>query len=112
MSAQPADDQRTCLHLAASEGALSVVESLISHGSPINQLDRWGGTPLRDAVRGGHGKVAQRLYRGGGNLGYTEAQASAELCHLARCGDLNTIKLMLACGADVDVMDYDKRTPL
>ena len=46
-------DKRTCLHLAASEGLLSVARFLLEAGAELNAKDRWGGTPLRDAVRAG-----------------------------------------------------------
>ena len=105
-------DARTCLHIAAAEGALSVVGALLQHRAEVNQRDRWGGTPLRDAVRGGHLKVATLLFERGGTLGYTEPEASSELCELARRGSLDTIKLMRACGVSVHAADYDARTCL
>ena len=47
----PDYDQRTALHVAASEGHLTTVEWLITHGAKINVVDRFGGTPLSDATR-------------------------------------------------------------
>ena len=44
-------DRRTPLHLAASEGHVECVTFLLSIGMPVNPVDRWGGTPLRDAIR-------------------------------------------------------------
>merc|ERR1719410_14286 len=45
-------DGRTPLHLAASEGHLDVLKFLITvKGTNINVFDRWGGTPLADAMR-------------------------------------------------------------
>ena len=44
-------DGRTCIHLAASEGHIEVVEYLIGHSIKIDVKDRWGGTPLDDAKR-------------------------------------------------------------
>ena len=44
-------DKRTCLHLAASEGNLTVAEALCKHaGIDVNCKDRWNNTPLSDAV--------------------------------------------------------------
>ena len=35
-----------------------VVEFLVLYGANVNSRDRWGGDPLKDAMRGGHAKVA------------------------------------------------------
>eukprot|EP00966_Prymnesium_polylepis_P285081 6585981-Prymnesium_polylepis.1 len=48
----------------------------------VNALDRWGGTPLRDALREGHMEVAKALACHGGVLGYNEAETSGELCEV------------------------------
>ena len=45
------DDKRTCLHLSASTGNLHVVEELLKANANVNCMDRWGGTPLVDAMR-------------------------------------------------------------
>ena len=50
----------------------------------MSSRDRWGGTPLSDAVRGGHEELARMLIGAGAELGMNEAQASSELCELAR----------------------------
>jgi hypothetical protein len=45
-------DMRTALHLAACEGHLQTVKSLVEdHGADISVKDRWGNTPLLDAQR-------------------------------------------------------------
>ena len=54
-------DTRSCLHLAASEGNGPIVEYLLRSGANINAQDRWGGTPLHDAVREGHKEIATHL---------------------------------------------------
>ena len=51
----PADcadyDSRTPLHLAAAEGHVEVLRYFIAHGINPNPRDRWGNTPLQDALR-------------------------------------------------------------
>ena len=72
-------DKRCAVHLAASEGNLQIVETLLSAGANVNARDRWGGTPLRDAVREGHVKVAKFLHENGGELGLNESELSGEV---------------------------------
>ena len=42
------------MHLAASEGRLETVQLLVALGADVNAADRWGGTPLGDAVLSNH----------------------------------------------------------
>ena len=44
-------DQRTAMHLAASYGQNHILEYLIDAGAKINITDRWGNTPLEEAIR-------------------------------------------------------------
>jgi ankyrin repeat protein len=69
-------DKRTPLHLSASEGHEHVVNYFIRIGRNdpdladlISPRDRWGRTPLDDAVSGGHQKVAQLLSKYGAKRG-------------------------------------------
>jgi len=103
-------DHRSALHLAASAGTMHVLRLLISHGVEPNSIDRWGGTPLADAVRHHHRQCAMELVRVGGKLCYDEAKASSELCELARAGDIEGIRLLIDCGIDMGAADYDGRT--
>ena len=51
--------------LAASEGHLSVVEVLISNGADVNAKTSDGVTPVKAALAGHHGNVAEVLERHG-----------------------------------------------
>eukprot|EP00741_Cyanophora_paradoxa_P022765 tig00021517_g21986.t1 len=77
-------DRRTALHLAArcpprirsipnsfgsGEGQLEVVEELLHLTANVNCRDRFGGTPLDDALRKGHDMVAALLIARGGMAG-------------------------------------------
>jgi len=105
-------DRRTCLHLAASVGNLSIVQLLLEKQADINFTDRWGGTALYDAVREGHRRVADVLRSAGGQLKFDEGKASGELSEMARTGDVEGMKTLLTAGCSANAADYDKRTCL
>ena len=60
-------DNRTALHLAACEGHINAVRFLVENAPAnskekcINKRDRWGGTPLREAIHYGHAEVIKIL---------------------------------------------------
>ena len=54
-------DLRTGIHLAASEGHVEAVKFFIEHKANLSPKDRWGGTPLADALREKHTAVAALL---------------------------------------------------
>jgi hypothetical protein len=58
-------DRRSALHLSAAEGHIDTVEFLIECKADVNCKDRWGGDPLKDAIRGKHLKVQQALKAAG-----------------------------------------------
>ncbi len=54
-------DGRTALHLAAAENQEAIVKYLIDRKVNLAPIDRWGGIPLDDAIRGGNDEVIQIL---------------------------------------------------
>ena len=111
-------DQRTALHLAASEGLLEVVQFLIQEaGANHSPVDRWGGTPLDDSMRADRQEVAAYLESVGATRGLRLSRdlledPQAALCNAAAKGDLAMIKTLLSTGVSMDEGDYDKRTAL
>jgi glutaminase len=59
-------DLRTGLHIAASEGKKNSVQYLLALGVNVNPVDRWGKTPLDDAMMQGHAPVISLLEEHGG----------------------------------------------
>lgn len=110
-------DKRTPLHLAAAAGSLPTVNVLIENGANVNALDRWGGTPLRDAVAENHNEVAVRL-REAGALDDEDSgddaidKPSIELIQFSSRGNLDAVKERVSSGVPVTVSDYEQRTPL
>jgi Ankyrin repeats (3 copies) len=54
-------DGRTPLHLAGAEGALATTEWLLRQGVAVNAVDRFGHTPLMDALLAERTAVSQAL---------------------------------------------------
>ncbi|TKY61090.1 Potassium channel SKOR [Spatholobus suberectus] len=54
-------DQRTALHIAASEGLFTMVELLLEAGASVLSKDRWGNTPLHEAHTGGNRNMIKML---------------------------------------------------
>ena len=123
-------DSRTALHLAASEGLLDTVQFLVEgswsterlpHGANLSPVDRWGGTPLDDAVRGEQNAVANYLRArgaqsgvGNGRYPYLRARGDAVmLCVAAARGDMQCLReQVLSRGKNPDLRDQNKRTPV
>jgi len=104
-------DRRTPLHIAASEGHLSICQFLINERAHINRSDRWGGSPLDDARRHRHVKCAEYLQIVGGKFG-SSSQAT-NFITAASEGDVEEIAAILRLGnIDINEGDYDKRTAL
>ena len=78
----------------------------------MNATDRWGHTPLRDALRQGHAHVMGRLLEAGGSLRMEPSEVAHQMCLFAREGRPDPLLEMLKCGVDANVADYDGRTPL
>lgn len=122
-------DLRSPIHLAAAEGHLDAVTFLLECGVSPTVTDRWGGTPMNDAERGGHVEVAALLARHGATRGlevhiaakdvpqeliavYGDTDAVVELLWAAAEGDLRGLQRLVASGVPVAAADYDRRTAL
>ena len=64
--------------MAASEGKIAVAELLIERRADPNPVDRWGGTPLDDALRHSHDRVARFLVAGAGGKRGVQVRPPAE----------------------------------
>lgn len=106
-------DGRTPLHVASCEGHLELVKYLLSHGATVYAKDRYGDTPLCNAVRFRHKKVVQLLRMTGAHFSRDELEeAGTELCNLAASGDLEGLEIWSLAGADLNKPGYDGHTAI
>ena len=66
---------------------------------------------MRDAIDEGHREVARWLRSQGTKIWMSRSETAGELCEYAEKGDIESIKLLTACGCDVQSSDYDKVPP-
>ncbi|XP_020599123.1 serine/threonine-protein kinase STY17-like [Phalaenopsis equestris] len=61
-------DDRTALHVAACQGQVAVAELLLRSGAQVDPKDRWGSTPLVDAIHYHNHDMIKLLEKFGGRL--------------------------------------------
>ncbi|KAL0924588.1 hypothetical protein M5K25_005430 [Dendrobium thyrsiflorum] len=108
-------DARTVLsnlleHIAASRGHEDIALFLIQEGVDVNAIDKYGSTPLLEAIKCKHDLMVTLLINKGAKLSLNDA--GNQLCEAVSRGDSGFLKRVLSCGADPNSKDYDHRTPL
>ncbi|PPD77549.1 hypothetical protein GOBAR_DD25523 [Gossypium barbadense] len=107
---EPVTYEIDCQHLAASKGYEDITSFLIRHPVDINLKDKFGNTPLLEAIKNGHDNLAALLIKEGASLNIDDA--GSYLCTAVAKGDSDFLRRLLSNGVDPNSRDYDHRTPL
>jgi ankyrin repeat protein len=73
-------------------------------------IDNFGNTPLLEAIKNGHDRIASLLFKEGASLKIDSP--GSFLCTAVAKGDSDFLKRILSNGIDPNSRDYDQRTPL
>lgn len=100
------------LHKAAWEGNLNEVRQRLNHRENVNDISRYGFTPLFLAADNGHLGVAQLLVEKGANVNAKNSDGLTPLHGAVLSKNEALVKLLLEKGAKVNVKSSNGRTPL
>lgn len=101
---------------AGAEGLDRILTLTLAHGADVTSTNRFGGTALIPAAEGGYATTAQILVEAGvpvdhvNDLGWT-ALHEAIIYGDGTGGHLETIRILLAAGADPTLPDGDGTSP-
>ena len=106
------DDEGACaLHFAARGGHINVAKTFIENGVSINEKGEHDRTPLLYACRYGCAKFVEFCLENGGD---PKIKCIHDSClHLAcKSGNLDTVKIILKRGLDINEPGHFLRTPI
>lgn len=95
-------DGTNALQLAAAGGHVGVVDFLCQVGVDVNERNRQGVGALALAVLRRHNGVVRRLVRAGAVVNNRDCHTTPLLIAVSK-GDLERVKLLVDCGADVNL---------
>ncbi len=100
------------IHLAAQSGDRAGIEAALQSGSPVNQIDNYGKTPLIYATESGKDAIVEYLLDKGANPNHTADDGSTPLLIAVRKGNSRIMELLIQRGALVNGFGDDGFTAL
>ena len=106
-------DGTTALHWAAYQLDAALVGELLSHGAKADTQNKYGASPLGEAVKGGNADIVEMLIAAGANVEAPNADGETALMLAARTGNAAVASKLIAAGADVNAVEaWRAQTPL
>jgi ankyrin repeat protein len=100
------------LHLAAQSGDRAGIDAALQSGSPVNQIDNYGKTPLIFATESGNIAIVEYLLNKGANPNHTADDGSTPLIIAVRKGNSRIAELLIQRGALINSIGDDGFTAL
>lgn len=92
---------RTALHFAARRGVVEIMELLLAARAVVSDQPE-GGSPLDQAVIGGHADAIRCLLRHRALVNGHDKKGTSPLDHAMFGGDTNVVQILLDAGAEID----------
>jgi len=106
-------DGTTALHWAAYQLDAALVGELLSHGAKANTQNRYGASPLSEAVKGANIEIVEKLLAAGADVEAPNSDGETVLMLAAKTGSVEVAKRLIAAGADVNAVEaWRAQTPL
>ncbi|KAK6314095.1 hypothetical protein J4Q44_G00155540 [Coregonus suidteri] len=100
------------LSSASARGDLAEVEMLLQNGADVNANNEFGRTPLQ-VMKLGNPAIAEALLRANANPNVRDHVRGLTITHdAARDGYVDTLRVLMDYGADVNFLDNDGNLPL
>ncbi|CAF1587390.1 unnamed protein product [Adineta ricciae] len=105
---------RSPLHISVSQGNFKITKWLIEDVKiDVNLVDRYGNTPLFDAIWHGHFHLLAYLFNRGARLpGDKSRELAFYLNAFVYEGNLGAMKCLIQCGLNPNIGDYDGKNSL
>ncbi|WP_439182019.1 ankyrin repeat domain-containing protein [Carboxylicivirga taeanensis] len=107
------DNQHSALMLAAYNGHHHIISVLLEKGAKVDAVDGVNRTALMFASTGPFTQAVETLIQAGANLNATDSEEQwTPVMMAASEGQLDVVKLLVAHGADLSMVDVDGESSL